>query len=628
MRITSPGQQRGRTVVATAATVAVVASPAIGASTAHAAPLLDTGEPTTYIVQLDDDPLAGYTGGTKGIAATKPGQGEKVDADSNAADAYEAHLTSEQDETLAAVGLGADAKVYEYTVAFNGFAAEMTAAQSMRIRKAPGVVNVWEDEIRHADTISTPDYLGMTGEDGVWQTQFEGQQNAGSGMVVGVIDSGIWPENPSFAALPDGVEPPESFTGPCETGADEDPENNIECNNKLIGARYYAEQNTVIEEEFLSPRDYGGHGSHTASTAAGNFGVDAQIGGVDIGTMSGMAPAAHIAAYKALWQTADGGGSGTTSGLVAAINDATADGVDVINYSISGSREFVVSPDEIAFLGAASAGVFVATSAGNAGDTVGESSVAHNSPWTTTVAASTHDRNTNKTVTTDPADRVERIQGNKRYGTAAALADEFPEGVDTVYVATGQDHADALAGSSPASHGMVPGQLGTMNTPDGEPAPILLVRQDGVPAVTTAGINTINPSNIVILGGEAAVSEEVEQDLSAEGSVSRVAGNNRYGTAAQLAEQYGEVERVYVATGENRDGAFADALSGAALAGHQDVPVLLTRKTGVPAVVAAALESLGDPEVVVLGGSAAINDEVYAELDAERRLEGRNRYQT
>src|SRR5690606_18941618 len=124
------------------------------------------------------------------------------------------------------------------------------------------------------------------------------------------------------------------------------------------------------------------------------------------------------------WMTADGNGSGTTAGLVAAIDDAVEDGVDVINYSISGSSTSVVGPDEIAFLYAADAGVFVSTSAGNSGDTVGESSVAHNAPWTMTVAASTHDRGADMTVTVG-GDAVERWYGADRYETAAAIADEY-----------------------------------------------------------------------------------------------------------------------------------------------------------------------------------------------------------
>src|SRR5690606_29639651 len=123
------------------------------------------------------------------------------------------------------------------------------------------------------------------------------------------------------------------------------------------------------------------------------------IMGADLGTASGMAPKAHIAVYKGLWQTEDGRGSGTTAGLVAAIDDATADGVDVINYSVSGSSQYVVTSDEVAFMFAADAGIFVSTSAGNSGDTVGVSSVAHNAPWTMTVAASTHNRGAENSVT-------------------------------------------------------------------------------------------------------------------------------------------------------------------------------------------------------------------------------------
>ena len=125
--------------------------------------------------------------------------------------------------------------------------------------------------------------------------------------------------------------------------------------------------------------------------------MPAVINGVTVGNVSGMAPAARIAVYKALWNQPDGTASGATVDLVQAIDDAVADGVDVINYSISGSRTSVIDPVELAFLFAAEANVFVATSAGNSGP--GASTVAHNSPWLTTVAASTHDRLSTKTVT-------------------------------------------------------------------------------------------------------------------------------------------------------------------------------------------------------------------------------------
>lgn len=382
--------RRGRRIIA-AASVLTVASPL--AMTAMAAePKLDQA-PQTYIVQLQDAPVAAYTGGTAGLAATSPAPGEKVDADSPEARKYADHLRREQRNALRRAGLTDAAKKHEYTVAFNGFAARMTPAQADQVRKASGVLNVWADEIRHADTVTTPQYLGMSGPNGVWSRQFGGDANAGKGMVVGVIDTGIDPNNPSFAPLA-GAAAPGGFT--CDKG--DDPA--FACSSKIVGARYYgAAFGNNVSYDHNSPRDTNGHGSHTAGTAAGNNGVDISVLGNQLGKGSGMAPAAHVAVYKALWQTADGQGSGTTSGLVQAINDAVADGVDVINYSVSGSSTFVVTADELAFFTAAQAGIFVSTSAGNSGDTVGVSSVAHNSPWTMTVAASSHNRGASKKVT-------------------------------------------------------------------------------------------------------------------------------------------------------------------------------------------------------------------------------------
>src|SRR5690606_16612562 len=152
--------------------------------------------------------------------------------------------------------------------------------------------------------------LGMTGQGGVWKTQFGNESTAGKGIVVGVIDTGIDPENPSFAPLDRSKSPVGNFE--CETG--EDP--TFECSTKIVGARWYgADFGNNVAYDHKSPRDTNGHGSHTAGTAAGNHGVPMSVLGQDMGLGSGMAPAAHVAVYKALWQTADGNGSGTTSGL-------------------------------------------------------------------------------------------------------------------------------------------------------------------------------------------------------------------------------------------------------------------------------------------------------------------------
>ncbi|WP_246001991.1 S8 family peptidase [Allorhizocola rhizosphaerae] len=379
--------------------VSIVATATLVASAAGGAQAAPTGQADTalYLVQTTSEPLATNE-------ATKPAPGQKVNTETQTARQWLSKLTGEHDATLRATRVNTNKKVYDYGVVFNGFAARLTPAEAARMKSAPGVVRVWKDEIRQADTTTTRDMLGLSGNRGVWQKQFRGSAHAGEGMIVGVVDSGIWPENPAFAALaeprPDAAAIAGKWKGSCDTGEASDPGAVIACNNKVIGARYFKNGiGSIGDYEFLSPRDFNGHGSHTASTAAGNFGVNATINGFAVGSTSGVAPAARIAVYKALWEQPDGTGSGTTADLVAAINQAVKDGVDVINYSISGSRTHVVSADEIAFLNAANAGVFVATSAGNSGDTVGVSSVAHNSPWTTTVAASTHDRGNAKTVT-------------------------------------------------------------------------------------------------------------------------------------------------------------------------------------------------------------------------------------
>ncbi len=378
------------------ALVVAMLSPAV-TSAANAAPRSNVKH--VYIVMTTQQPLASYTGGVRGIRATKPARGAVFHSRTANARAYKSFLVNRHNAALRRIGVPRSAKQLDYTVAFNGFAAKLTAAQAARLAKTPGVGFVWKNEIRHADTVSTPKFLGLDGPGGAWQTQFGGPADAGRGIIVGDIDTGFWPENPAFASLsstPDQATINSKWHGTCVTGNDPTPANDVTCNNKVIGARYYTTDNTINSFEFLSPRDYNGHGSHTASTAAGDHGVPASINGVALGDMSGMAPAARIAVYKALWAKPDGTASGSTTGLVKAIDDAVNDGVDVINYSISGSTQYIVSPDEIAFLGAADAGVFVSTSAGNDGP--GASTVAHDSPWEMTVAASTHDRGTRNTV--------------------------------------------------------------------------------------------------------------------------------------------------------------------------------------------------------------------------------------
>jgi hypothetical protein len=354
----------------------------------------NSAETKTYIVQMLDAPAVAYEGGTAGIPATKPGKGQKLDRTSAAVQRYVGHLNGKHDKALEKVG---GQKVYDYNITFNGFAADLTAGQAEALEKVEGVLAVTKDEILQVDTSNTPTFLGINQPGGLW-SQLGGVGTSGEDIIIGVVDTGVWPEHQSFSdrhgidktGKPDGdmkyPHKAKGYTGSCDAG---EGFAGTECNRKLVGAQYFYQGfglDQIAERDFLSPRDYNGHGSHTASTAGGNSGIQATGDAAGFGKISGMAPRARIAAYKVCWEDAGDGGC-ASSDSVAAIDKAVADGVDVINFSISGTRTNFLDPVEVAFLFAADAGVYVAASAGN---TNGASQVAHPSPWITTVAASTH----------------------------------------------------------------------------------------------------------------------------------------------------------------------------------------------------------------------------------------------
>ncbi|TFB73389.1 serine protease [Cryobacterium glaciale] len=361
-----------------------------------------------YIVTLSDEAVALYQGGVNGFSATMPGAGAKLDAQSRSAETYQNYLTRVQREVAASV----DATVgYSYTLAVNGFAAQLTGKQAAALAVKKNVVSVVPDALRHVTAESSTDFLRLSGPTGLW-SKLGGSSEAGKGVVIGVLDTGIAPENPSFAGSELGTTPGSepwlngdtitmnkadgtTFTGTCQAG---EQFTATACNTKVIGARYFldgfgADQiGTAVTGEYVSPRDGDGHGSHTASTAGGNVDVAANVNGVDFGVISGVAPAAKIAAYKVCWSgpdnsvTTDDGCTDTD--ILRAIDQAISDGVDVINYSIGGGpAQTTFSPTDQAFLGAAAAGIFVAASAGNAGPTA--STLDNASPWITTVAATT-----------------------------------------------------------------------------------------------------------------------------------------------------------------------------------------------------------------------------------------------
>ncbi len=394
-------------------------------------------EAGTYIVQLAEPPVVAYEGGVRGIKATKPAKGDKVNPNRPEVRAYVDHLSARQDVALRRAGGGT--KLYSYAYTYNGFAAELSASAAAQMASVPGVLAVTENEILTLDTATTPDFLGLTAEGGLWD-QLGGASSAakrgdgpGEDVIVGIVDGGIWPEHPSLsdrdAAGKRVYQQIPGWNGRCVPGEQFRASN---CNQKVIGARYYnqgwggnAGIDAQLPDEYNSPRDLGGHGTHVATTAAGNYGVQATGPASVFGDVSGIAPRARIAVYKTCWETGTGGSCFSVDSI-AAIDQAVADGVDVINYSVGGSRTNFRDPVEIAFLFAADAGVFVATSAGNSGPAT--STVAHPGPWLTTVAAGTHNRNGVGSVTLgnsetyDGASFATEVTGNLVDAADAALS--------------------------------------------------------------------------------------------------------------------------------------------------------------------------------------------------------------
>ncbi|PZO09028.1 MAG: hypothetical protein DCF27_07290 [Lysobacteraceae bacterium] len=336
----------------------------------------------TYIVVFEEPAAARF----RGFAATEKSRPRlaassaaatgkrKFDARSPEAVAYVDYLSDLRRVRMndASVRIGRPlVPMFTYEHAMNGVALKLTAAEANVIAGMPGVKAVAPEFLRYLQTNISPNWIKA---DLVWNGTATGTPNRGEGVIVGVIDSGINRTHVSFAGT--GVTNPlGSFRGFCIESA-------FACNSKLIGLYDFT---SGVSNGFADPVDTDGHGTHTASTAAG----------AAFSIYSGVAPRANVIAYKGC-----PGRTCTGSALIASINQAVVDGVDVINYSIGSGPEdpwqavgVGGTDDSEAFLAAREAGIVIAVSAGNDGPLEGTVGNPSNAPWVMSVAAGTHDGN-------------------------------------------------------------------------------------------------------------------------------------------------------------------------------------------------------------------------------------------
>ena len=329
--------------------------------------------------------------------------------------------------------------IHRYKEVFNGASLVVPTDAVDQLAAMPGVSKVYLDTVLQIDTDSSPEFIGAPA---VWEA-LGGQGSAGEGVVVGVLDTGIWPEHPSFSDPdPSGkayepLDPPHGPPLECNFGntawnPDDAP---FTCNNKLIGAYEFMDTYIAVRgldaNEFDSARDSDGHGTHTSSTAAGNAGVESNIQETGFGVVSGIAPRARVVMYRVC-----GGPTGSCyeSDSAAAVEQAILDGVDVLNFSIGGGTSPYSNVVSLAFLSAYENGIFVAASAGNSGP--GADTTGHREPWTTTVAASTQSRTFEGYVS------VEAYNGDTLDLTGVSIF-----GTVTGELVLGADYGDPLCGS-------------------------------------------------------------------------------------------------------------------------------------------------------------------------------------
>jgi subtilisin family serine protease len=412
-----------------------------------------------YIVILDDLPLAIYDGRSlktperdktsmrlQATANHLTGK-RKLDPRSPASKKYLQFL-DERFESFrgeALLKMGRKLKpVHRYRNALNGFSAELTAAEAKALRELPRVSSVKLDEVQHLETDSGPNWLGANK---IYDGSAGFAATGGEGVVIGVIDSGVNWDHYAFSDPGEGggsgwdhVNPYGKQLGLCS-------KSEVLCNDKLVGVYDFVEDDPTTDEteENTNGKDNSSHGSHVMSIAAGNPN-DLTLESV-LTRVAGVAPNASIVSYR-VCHIGDPVNPGcNTSAIISAIDQAIEDGVDVINHSIGSEAHnpWDNGSSTLAFLAARAAGIFVATSAGNAGPNAGSIGSPANAPWITAAGYATHDRVT--------ASALENLSGGNTTPPSSLIGASFTDGIGSQEIVHARDFGNALCGTGEPESG-------------------------------------------------------------------------------------------------------------------------------------------------------------------------------
>jgi hypothetical protein len=428
------------------------------------------GPSQRYVVEFHDPPLAAYDGralsstsrgGKQYLAPTsvRAARAAKLDLHSAAAAAYldylaERHAAFEQELRLRLAR--AAAPLHRYRLATNGVALDLTSEEAALLADSSLVKSITVVRPYYPETYASAQFLGAGR---VWEGMAGFPAARGENMIIGIIDSGINFESPSFV---DPTLGGYSHSNPLgeQLGLCSEPE--VECSNKLIGVYDFVEDfpwTDDVVEESTNGRDVDGHGSHVSSIAAGNP-VNILLDGRDV-TFSGVAPRANIVVYRVCWDLLSGC-DGTAS--LSAIEQAIADGVHVLNLSNGGDTGVDPwrSPIARALLNAREAGIFVATSAGNSGPGSSTLTDPAPAPWVTSVGSATHDQ-------TPVGSIVQDLAGGATEPPADLIGVSQSEGIGVRRIVHAREYGNALCGiGEPELQGDCDDNTGASNPWDGE----------------------------------------------------------------------------------------------------------------------------------------------------------------